>query len=122
MDFKGQLSDDLTNVFFKTGEGAEFTEEDWTYRPASGSDGSGDYAIAVIPDATTEEVQPQGNGSARVQSQYVRVLVKEADVVEGVQVGDRMTGRGKAFRIVQVDSDGVGMTTLVLHEDPDASP
>lgn len=128
MDFKEQLDADLTNVFFKTGEGAEFTEEEWMFRPAIASDGGGDYLIAVIPDATTEEVQPQGKGTqtqgrgARVQSQYIRVLVKEADILGGIQVHDRITGRGKVFKIVQIDSDGVGTISLILHEDPNASP
>lgn len=115
--FQDQLNLDLDNVFFKTGVNAEWVEEGWSYRPFVTSDGSDDYAIAVIPDATTEEVQPQGNGSGRVQSQYIRVLVKEADVIGGVQVNDRILGRGKTFKIVQTDSDGVGLVTLILHEE-----
>jgi hypothetical protein len=115
--FQDQLGLDLTNVFFKTGIKSEWVEEGWVYRPFLSSDGSGDYPIAVIPDATTEEIQPQGKGGGRVQSQYIRVLVKEADVIDGIQVNDRILGRSKVFKIVQVGSDGVGTVTLILHEE-----
>jgi hypothetical protein len=122
MTFKEQLSSDLTEVFFKTGEGEEFAEV-WTYRPAISSDGSADYPISVIPDATTEIIEPQSSqgrsmGSARVQSAFVRVMVKEADVIGGVQNGDRILNGLLVYLIIQKDSDGVGVVTLILQEAP----
>jgi hypothetical protein len=113
MSFKDQLDTDLDEVFFKGGEDPEFTEE-WEYRPFAGDP----YPLDVIPDATTEVPQPQGGDGAKVQSQYVRVLVKEADITGEVDRRDKIFGREKLHNIVQIDSDGVGLVTLVLHEAP----
>lgn len=119
MSFKEQLDDDLTEVFFKTGENedgddvSEFAEV-IVYRPGGVAlDG---YEVSAIVDMSTETPQPQGSGYATVQTTYVRAMVKEADIVGGSEKGDTVVVREVEYEIVEANSDGVGVITLMLHK------
>lgn len=114
MSLKEQIPTDLSEVFFNS-DAAEFAEV-FVYRPGSGS---GHYNVNVIFDASTQ-IAPTG-GQSRVETKFIRIMAKEADIIGGVKPTDQLVGRGKLYRLAgPPESDGVGVVTLTLEEISDA--
>lgn len=114
MSLKEQQASDLSEVFFNS-ESEEFAET-FVYRPGSGA---GHYEVNGIFDASTQVV-PTG-GAGKVETKYIRIMLKEADIKDGVKVRDQLVIRGKLYGMAEPPvSDGVGVVTLTLEEISDA--
>lgn len=116
MSLKEQMNSDLSSVFFKAEEGLEEFAETFVYRPASGA---GHYEVVGIFDASTQ-VAPSG-GSSKIETKFIRIMVRESDIRDGVRTRDQLVVRQKLYGMAAPpESDGVGVLTLTLEEISDA--
>lgn len=119
MSFSEELSKDLSNVFFRTGEGQEFAEEG-LYTPTGGPA----FAVRLIADATYNEAQPQvGTHAIRVQTTYRRVLLPVQCLPPGVTIkkGDKVSYSSGEFQVVTKELDEAGeIYQISLHRRANA--
>lgn len=106
MGLKEQMDSDLSGVFFSEGDFAESA----VYRPTTGPD----FALSVLFDDAYSEVEPGGMGV--IQSQTIRVQAPSKAFPTPPGPGDTITVRGKVHQVITAEPDGVGVTTLALHE------
>lgn len=106
MGLKEQMGSDLPGVFFSEQDFAEPA----VYRPTTGDE----FALSVLFDDPASDVEPGGMGT--IQGQAIRVQARTEAFPQLPGPGDTLTVRGSVYRVNMAEPDGVGVTTLQLHE------
>lgn len=107
MTLASDIQDDLGDIFFNSGNN-EFAV-DATYTP----DGGPAVTIAGIYDAQT--IQGQGNVEVGERSSQPTFDCRTVDVPNASR-DDTLVVSGQSHKVVGVDSDGTGVTTLILEK------
>ncbi len=108
MGLKELMDGHLSAAFFAEGDFAEPA----VYRPTTGPD----FDLSVLFDDPYHDVEPGGMGT--IQAQGIRVQARTAVFPSPPGPGDTVTVRDTVYEVVSSEPDGVGVTTLCLHEVP----
>jgi len=107
MTFSADIKNDLGDVFFKSGA-SEF-ETDATYTPVGGS------AKTVTGIYDDESIEDSGEVEVGERASQSTFDCKTSDVPNAAH-DDTLTVGSQAHKVVGVDKDGTGVTTLVLEK------
>lgn len=105
--FNDQLKTDLRETFFNPEEFAEPV----TFSPAAGLpriiNGIFDNEYRSIDPATEQPIV----------STQPNLLINENDLTAPLTQGDKFTIRGKVYKLIEPQTDGVGTIRILLHEE-----
>lgn len=105
--FKEQLDQDLSAVFMNPDEFADQIKIIPLANP------SGEYFINGIFDKEFFAVDP--DTQADIISAQPNVRIKESDLQNPIEPGDKAVIKNITYGIIRPETDGVGTTTLFLH-------
>lgn len=107
MGLKEHMDSDLRGVFFSEQDFAESA----VYRPVNGAD----FLLSVLYSDAYAEVEPGGLGA--IQAEAVRVVAPAAVFPNPPGPNDSILLRGRAFRVLSAQPDGLGLVTFTLQDE-----